>query len=99
MKTRRERIEEMLSQTESPLSAQNLCDMLDIKSRSLVYEDIEHITKSIRNKGKELLMSPASCGKCNFVFKDRKKAKRPSRCPKCRSEWILSPGFLIREKK
>ncbi|MHA1636390.1 MAG: HTH domain-containing protein, partial [Candidatus Thorarchaeota archaeon] len=91
MKTRRERIEEMLSQTETPLSAQNLCDMLDIKSRSLVYEDIEHITKSIRNKGKELLMSPASCGKCNFVFKDRKKAKRPSRCPKCRSEWILSP--------
>ena len=99
MKTRRERIEETLGQTETPLTAQNLCDMLDIKSRSLVYEDIEHITKSIRNKDKELLMSPASCGKCGFVFKTRTVAKRPSRCPKCRSEWILSPGFLIRKRK
>ena len=99
MKTRRERIMETLEETETPLTAQNLCDMLEIKSRSIVYEDIEHIKKTVRSRGKELLMSPASCGKCHFVFKSRSSAKRPSRCPKCRSEWILSPGFLIRDRK
>ena len=99
MKTRRERISETLQETVSPLTAQDLCTMLDIKSRSLVNEDLEHIAKSLRNQGKELLIQPASCGKCGFVFKSRREAKRPSRCPKCKSEWILSPGFLIRSKK
>jgi predicted Zn-ribbon and HTH transcriptional regulator len=99
MQTRRERIAELLEQTDVPLTAQDICSILDIKSRSTVYEDIEHISISVKNKGKQLLIRPASCGKCGYVFAKRKVAKRPSKCPKCRSEWILLPGYFIREKE
>ncbi|MHA2141840.1 MAG: transcriptional regulator [Candidatus Thorarchaeota archaeon] len=98
MKTRRERIAELLMETEIPLTAQDICNALDIKSRSIVYEDVEHISISVKNKGLQLLIRPASCGKCGYIFTKRKSAKRPSKCPKCRSEWILQPGYIIREK-
>jgi predicted Zn-ribbon and HTH transcriptional regulator len=99
MTTRRERIREMLEQTDIPLTAQDICDVLGLKNRSIIYEDIEHISQSVKAEGKEVLLRPASCGKCNYVFSERKKAKRPSKCPKCRSQWILSPGYIIRERK
>ena len=99
MPTRRETIAELLERTEHPLTAEEICERLDIKKRSIVYEDLDHIAKSVRRENKELLIRPASCGKCQFVFKVRKTAKAPGRCPKCRSEWILSPAFLIRYRK
>ncbi|MFW9886924.1 MAG: transcriptional regulator [Candidatus Thorarchaeota archaeon] len=98
MPTRRERIIELLEQTEIPLTAQDICNVLDIRNRVIVYEDIEHIAISVKNKGKELLIRPASCGRCGYTFAKRKSAKRPSKCPKCHSEWILQPAYIIREK-
>ncbi|MHA2378808.1 MAG: transcriptional regulator [Candidatus Thorarchaeota archaeon] len=96
MSTRRQRIAELLENAEHPLTAQDVCDMLDIKSRSTVYEDIEHISRSVKNKGKQVLIRPANCGKCGFVFTSRKSVKKPSRCPKCRSQWIIQPAYMIR---
>lgn len=99
MKTRREKIKALLEEAEQPLTAQELCNILGLQSRSIIYEDIEHIAQSARAEGKELLVKPASCGKCNYVFSDRRAAKRPSKCPRCRSEWILSPAYIIRAGK
>lgn len=99
MQTRRERITELLEGTEYPVTAEEICERLDIKKRSIVYEDIDHISKSVKRRGKELLIRPASCGKCQFVFKPRKTSKAPSKCPKCKSQWILAPAFLIRDTK
>jgi predicted Zn-ribbon and HTH transcriptional regulator len=98
MPTRRETITELLEQTEHPLTAQDICDALDIKSRRVVYEDLEHIAKSVRRRKKQLLIRPASCGSCNFIFKAHS-VKKPSKCPKCKSEWIIPPAYLIRLKK
>ena len=98
MPTRREEIARILEETEVPLTAEELCQELDIRSRSIVYEDIEHIRKSLKRRGKVLLVRPAVCGKCQFEFSARKTPKAPSRCPKCRSEWILAPAFIIRVK-
>ena len=99
MTTRRKSNAELLEKSEKPINAQDICITLDIKSRSIVYEDIGHIAKSVRNSGKELLIRPASCGKCGYIFSTRKVASRPSKCPKCRSQWILLPGYLIRSKR
>ncbi|NHI84355.1 MAG: HTH domain-containing protein [Candidatus Thorarchaeota archaeon] len=96
MKTRREKIKDLLEKTAQPLTAQELCNILEIQSCSTVYEDIEHIAQSVKAEEKELLVRQASCGKCNYVFSSRKAAKKPSKCPKCRSEWILSPAYIIR---
>ena len=99
MGTRREEIAALLEKSESPLTAQDLCDMLDIGSREDVYEDIEHIAKTVRAQGKRVLIKPSRCGKCGHVFANRTIAKRPSKCPKCKSEWISLPGYLIRNRK
>lgn len=99
MPTRRETIAELLERSNHPLTAQEICEMLDIKKRSIVYEDIEHISKSVKRENKELLIRPAICGKCQFVFKVGKSVKEPSKCPKCKSQWILSPAFTIRDRK
>ena len=99
MPTRREQIAMLLESAEQPMTAQQICDILDLEKRSIVYEDIDHIARSVRNLGKEVIVKPASCGKCNFVFRVKGSAKAPTKCPKCRSEWILAPGFLIRNRK
>jgi len=99
MQTRRERITELLENTQFPVTAEEICQHLDIKSRSIVYEDIDHISKSVKRRNQELVIRPASCGKCQFTFKARKTSKAPSKCPKCRSEWILAPAFLIKTKR
>lgn len=60
-----------------------------------LYEDLEHIAKSLRGKGRVLLMIPPTCKSCGYVFRDLSKPKRPSKCPKCRSERITNPQFII----
>ena len=97
--TRRETIAELLERADHPLTAQEICEMLDIKKRSIVYEDIDHISKSVKRENKELLIRPSICGKCQFVFKVGKSVKEPSKCPKCKSQWILAPAFVIRYRK
>ena len=99
METRREKIMILLEETEYPLTAEDICQALDIKQRAIVYEDIEHIVMSIKHRKKELLVKPASCGNCSYVFKPKGAAKRPSKCPKCKSQWIISPSFIIRDLK
>jgi predicted Zn-ribbon and HTH transcriptional regulator len=99
MLTRREEIKELLESTEQPMTAQEICDILDLDKRSIVYEDIDHIARSVRNQGKEVIVKPASCAKCHYVFRVKETAKAPTKCPKCKSEWILAPSFLIRKRK
>jgi len=99
MLTRREEIISLLESTDQPMTAQEICDILDLRKRSIIYEDLDHIARTVRNQGKEVIVKPASCGKCHYVFKVKDSAKAPTKCPKCRSEWILAPSFLIRMKK
>ncbi len=98
MPTRRERIVEILENTDDAVTAEDLCQMLDVRSRSIIYEDLDHISRSVKSRNMQLLVRPASCGKCLHVFNMRKTAKPPGRCPKCKSEWIIAPAFIIRPK-
>jgi len=99
MLTRREKIAKLLEEAEYPITAQDICDILELKKRAIVYEDVDHIARSVKNQGKQVIVSPARCGKCQFIFKKIKSSKAPTKCPKCRSEWIIAPGYLIRDKK
>ncbi len=96
METRRETIAHLLEETEYPLTVSEICTTLEIRSKRMVTEDLGHIAKSVKHKGLELLISPARCGKCGFDFRVTQGAKKPSKCPKCRSGWILAPSFIIR---
>jgi hypothetical protein len=60
---------------------------------------LDHIRKSLATTGQQLLVMPAECKKCGFVFAKREKLKRPGKCPVCRGESIREPRFTIEEKR
>jgi len=53
-------------------------------------QELQHLEKSLRREGLRLLIDPAECRKCGFVF-GRRKLHKPGRCPQCRSTWIDEP--------
>nr|MDO8133664.1 hypothetical protein [Candidatus Njordarchaeum guaymaensis] len=99
MPSRRERIKELLKDSKAPLSAEDIMAILnEDTSVSVIYEDLQHIAKSVRaaSRGSEcLVMFPPICKVCGFTFRKLKKPKKPSRCPECKSERVTLPQFRI----
>jgi len=77
-----------------PLSAKGISAEVRISEKE-VYGHLEHIQKSIDVMECRLIVTPAECCKCGFVFKKRERLKKPGRCPVCRSESITEPMFSI----
>jgi predicted Zn-ribbon and HTH transcriptional regulator len=51
---------------------------------------LQHLQKSVQYV---FTILPAFCRKCEFKF--RPKIRKPSKCPKCNSIWIVPPRFII----
>jgi predicted Zn-ribbon and HTH transcriptional regulator len=88
--TRRQQIIEILENQKT--TAQHLANIFEATLNDII-EDLQHIEKSI--KPKKLKVIPAHCKSCNFVFKERSRVSKPSKCPRCRSEWIEAQMFWI----
>ncbi|RJQ15675.1 transcriptional regulator [Candidatus Woesearchaeota archaeon] len=88
--TRREEIIKLLS--EQSFSLQQLANHFKTDVADLT-EDIAHVKLSIHPL--KLLSDPAFCKKCGYVFQERNKIKTPSKCPRCKSEWIEAQKFKI----
>ncbi len=52
-----------------------------------VENDLKHIVQSLRNQPFELVVVPAKCRKCGFVFAEDR-YRKPSKCPECRGTWV-----------
>jgi len=83
---------------------QGLCTAKDLSAAVKISErevdgHLEHIRKSLAGTGQQLLLMPAECKKCGFVFSKRDKFKRPGKCPVCRGESIREPRFTIEKKR
>ncbi|WP_460025947.1 hypothetical protein [Infirmifilum sp. SLHALR2] len=44
-------------------------------------------------------MKPPVCRDCGYVFTSLESARKPSRCPRCKSERILQPSFILVKRK
>lgn len=57
---------------------------------------LEHVVKSLKPP-RRLVITPASCHQCGFVFRSRARHRfsTPSRCPRCRHEGISPPLFRV----
>ena len=66
-------------------------------SEKEVYEHLEHILRTMNRRERNLIVTPAACRKCGFVFRKREKLKKPGKCPVCRNEMITDPLFSIRK--
>jgi predicted Zn-ribbon and HTH transcriptional regulator len=58
--------------------------------------DLRHLLKSLQHTGFTAVIEPARCRKCGFEF-DAAKLAKPSKCPQCRSTWILEPRIRLNE--
>lgn len=52
-----------------------------------VEEDLKHLERSLNRQGLRLMVEPARCRYCGFVFA-RDKLRKPGKCPRCRRTWI-----------
>jgi len=88
--TRRQQIIEILQQNKQ--TTQQLANYFQCELKDII-EDLGHIQISI--KPKKLKIEPSYCRNCNFIFKERSKVSKPSKCPRCKSEWIEAQMFEI----
>lgn len=60
------------------------------KSEKEVYFYLDQL-----NEAGKLALVPAECGKCGYRFEHRKKTKKPSKCPNCKSTYIRQPQYTL----
>jgi len=92
MKTIRKDMILLLSNKE--LSAREISFAVGVGEKE-VYTHLSHIARSIKNQAKKLIINPAECLGCGYIFKKRKRFTRPGRCPICKSEHMRNPMYRI----
>jgi predicted Zn-ribbon and HTH transcriptional regulator len=76
------------------LSAHALSGRVGIPEKDVAFH-LEHLARSLARGRERLVVYPAACEDCGFVFKKRERLAGPSRCPLCKSERITPPAFSI----
>lgn len=79
---------------EQELSAKEISAEVRI-SEAEVLDHLEHIRVMVRKEKAHIVVTPAACKKCGFVFKKRDRLTKPGKCPLCRCEQIREPRFAI----
>lgn len=80
------------------MTARDLSVEVGISERE-VHDHLEHIRKTMSKTDHRLILTPASCKKCGFVFAKRERLKKPGRCPVCHGESIEEPIFSIKGRQ
>ncbi len=92
MQTIRQQIIVLLDNKE--MSARELSQAVGVREKE-VYEHLTHISRSVNAQKKRLVIIPSRCLRCGYVFENRRRFTRPSRCPRCKKESIQSPTYRI----
>ncbi|MCI4464657.1 MAG: transcriptional regulator [Thermoproteus sp.] len=95
--TSRERIARVLLSSQEPLDVFQIREAagLDL-TPSEIYDELEHVAKTLKRQGLKLAVVPARCRNCGYEFRDRERLRKPSKCPRCHSERIEPPRFYVR---
>ncbi len=92
-KTTRQQMTDILSKDE--MSAREVSKALGIREKE-VYDHLSHIARSLIARGKKLNVQPYRCLGCGYVFQDRQRFNRPSRCPRCKESRLQEATYRIR---
>ena len=90
--SRRQKIIELLIDTDRPLSVEEMSMMLHIDA-SVIASDLPRIAEAMERKGYRFEIEPARCKKCGYVFEPS--LHIPSKCPRCHSQWLEPPRFRL----
>jgi len=92
--THRREITAVLYNCAQPLSAKEISSLVGIGEKEVRFH-LEHIRKSLRGTSRRLDTVGPRCMECGFVFRKRDRLSRPGKCPRCRSERIEEPLFVL----
>jgi len=91
--TIRQRILDML--VAGPVSALKISGAVGIPEKD-VAAHLFHIEKTLQQDGGRLVVIPAACRSCGFLFIKRRRRSKPGKCPRCCSTFIGEPLFAAR---
>jgi predicted Zn-ribbon and HTH transcriptional regulator len=92
MPTLRQKIISLLSDEE--MSAREISGEVGIPEKEVI-EHLAHIARSVASQNKKVVIAPAICLDCKYVFENRRRFTRPGRCPQFKKSHIQSPRFHI----
>ena len=76
-----------------PRSASSIARELGLDRRD-VEDDLRHAIRSARAAGHTIVIEPARCKQCGFVFGEDRLAK-PSKCPECKGTRLFEAQISI----
>lgn len=80
-----------------PVSALEISGEVRIPERE-VRGHLEHVRRTLRATGRRLVVVPAECPECGFVFHKRDRLSKPGKCPVCGNGHISEPLFSVEEE-
>lgn len=92
--TERQRLIELMIDA-PPQDAKELSGCAGISMKE-VYAHLKHIDKSLGREGKQLVIEPATCRSCGFVFTKHGAFKKPGKCPGCRDGRVEPPLYYVK---
>ena len=91
--TVRQRIRTFLEEG-APATAREISGEVRIPERE-VFGHLAHLERTLHRQGMKLVVLPAECRHCGFVFRKRDRLSKPGRCPVCRHTSVSEPLFGI----
>lgn len=80
-----------------PMTTLDISGQIGISERD-VEEHLTHALISASHKYR-VITTPPQCRVCNFEFKERKRVKKPSKCPECKNGSIERATYFIDDGK
>jgi hypothetical protein len=79
---------------EKEMTAREISQAIGIRERE-VYEHLPHIGRSAAAQKRKLVVLPFGCMSCDYVFEERTRFTRPSRCPRCKKTHVETPVYRL----
>ena len=96
--TKRQKLINFLVNQNATLDLRQIMKELEYPSKRALLNDTMSISKTLRNKGKHLIILPPSCIACGFVFQIKKtNLKIPSKCPKFKQQMISCTSIKVKD--
>jgi predicted Zn-ribbon and HTH transcriptional regulator len=79
---------------EKDMTAREISQTIGIRERE-VYEHLPHVARSAAAQKRKVTVLPFGCMSCGYVFAERSRFTRPSRCPRCKKTHLETPVYRL----